>query len=64
MDGTTRAASLNGASAPVAGALNAVWYRWHGGDGPIDFTANPHRTGGVFDDSDAFTSVGVALRSP
>ena len=38
-----------------------MWYRWHGGDGPIDFTAIPHHTGGVFDDSDPFTSVGVAV---
>ena len=46
---------------PVPDALNAVWYRWHGGDGPIDFTAIPHHTGTVLDDSDPFTSVGVAV---
>ncbi len=61
-DGTTRAATVaGGATAPLPDAQTAVWYRWHGGDGPIDFTAIPHHTGGVFDDSDPFTSVGVAV---
>ena len=60
--GTTRAAYLaTGTTPPVPGALTAVWYRWHGGDGPIDFVATPQHGFGVTDNSDAFTSVGVAV---
>ena len=37
-----------------------VWYRWHGGDGPIDFTATSHHGFGPLDSSDSNTHVAVA----